>query len=206
MDELTKKTIQRQPITERDKIINFMTAPPGTIILTETEFEIYQRVEYAYENLHEFTDKEVKEMLMKRFGISKSSAYTAIGFAYDIHQKTGQFKKDVELHFTLQDCRKAIKRAYDADDTELLIKAIAAKSKILKLLPDQDKYDWKKILPSNYYLMINVNNANGESTSLKLDMKKFVTMTEDERDVLQQQFAEQAREKQRQILLEDDEQ
>lgn len=174
-------------VTELDKIIQYMISEPGALELTDREKEIFRRIEYAYDHLHEYSDLELKNMLIKKYQVSKSTAYNDINTAYLVHGKTGKLRRDVEMYFLTQRGRIAIRNAFESGNVNQQIKAIEAHAKILALYEKEDAVDWSKIQPSNYYLVINQNMGTEEKT-LKIDLNKVHEFSAEDFALLQQRL------------------
>jgi hypothetical protein len=184
---ITSKLRNYTPVTELDRIIAFMISEPGTVELSDRETIRYKRIEFAYEHLQEYTDLELKNMLMNQFEVSKSTAYQDINDSYEIHGKTGKLRRDVELYFLLQDCKKTLRDAFASKNVGLMIKAIEAKAKVLALVPKEDQNDWEKYAPSNFYLVIN-QGTGGDV--LKLDLTNAHKLPYTEFEELQSRLLE----------------
>src|SRR5689334_8016464 len=154
---MNNKLLKRpDPETVLDKIVDHMTDLSGTIILTTEQKQLQEKIEFAYDHLRaQYQDKDIVALLMKKFECSRSSAYNYIDAARYVHGNVSKINLPYELKELLQINLKAIKWALDERNGKDLTKAIEARVKILSLVKTDEAIDWSKILPNNYYLIIN---------------------------------------------------
>ena len=164
------------PETMLDKMVAYETDLSGTVALNDQEKELNERIAFAYDHLRaQYQDKDVTAFLQKRFKCSRSSAYNYIRAARKVHGNVNKIDLNFELYDLLQISLLAIKWAKDDHNYKDLTKAIEARTKILSLVKHDDKIDWSKVQPNNYFLILNQNNSSGEG--LKIDFRNMEKLT-----------------------------
>jgi len=182
------KTLKRPSIeTTLDRIVKHLCDMTGTILLTKEELEMEEKIQYAYDHLRQrYQDKDVAAFLIKKFQCSRSSAYNYIYAARFVHGNIQKPNRDYELNELLQMSLIPIRIAIENRDGKELIKAIEARTKIIALINQDNSVDWNKILPNNYFLIIN-NKEEGKD-SLRIDLNNVEKLSSEQVIVIQKQI------------------
>jgi hypothetical protein len=138
-------------------------------------------------------------MLVNRYGVSRSTAYTDINQTYDLYLKTGKLRRDVELYFLSQSAKVMERNAFESKNISLQIKAVEARTRVLSLIKEDDPIDWSKIQPSNFYFVMN-QVVNNKTAILKIDADRVHELPKDELAIIKNNIEENFSEKTLKIL------
>jgi hypothetical protein len=162
--------LRRPPAeTDLDIILQHMLDMTGTSRLDDKLSRMHERIEFAYDQIRQrYQDADIVSLLIKRYQVSRSTAYCDIRNARMLFGEMGPVNLSFEIRELLQLSLLNIRMAVDNKNVKELTRAIKARTNILKLHKERDDIDWSKIEPNAYYLMINV--AEG---AIRLDLDQF---------------------------------
>lgn len=169
--------VQKSPAQQTlDRIIEWMADTTGMIVLTNDDKAIHDRFEYAYDHLRQqYPSADVVAFLMKKFNISRRTAYNDIDNAKYVHGEIGKPNLSYEIKNLLEVSTKNIQQAILDGNPKVLALAIEARVKVLKLIQEDTTFPWH-LLERNQYVL-NIYSA-GKNYSFDLDKVDQISPTE----------------------------
>jgi len=155
---------------------------PNTEVLTADEKRIWERIDFAYDQLKTETPREVVNRIVKKFNISRTQATKDIQLCNQLLAPTNRTDIEWMRNFIISDAMLQIKVAQEMLDMKGWA---AARDTIMKVylneLNSQAPIDPELLGRNTYYALININ-GNVE----KLELDKLTGLPREKKEELAQ--------------------
>lgn len=163
---LASKTSDWQII--RDYLCNRV----ANIKLTKKQEEKMNRYQFVYNQLSsgKYLDKEVVSQLEKNFGIEHTQAYEDLRDAKDIFNVLFNINRQFELKLTLDRNWVMLQKAEAAGDTKAYAALEKNRTKLLEMIPEEDKTLIDDFVPHTYILKFDPSLIGAPEVDMKAIM------------------------------------